>query len=1511
MAANVRLLVALGAAAAVWAGVQQDSTAIVTATSAQDVRAALVQAQDAGSVESLIYLEEGRHLQLDGGPIAVAGIRVRIFSSGEGATIDAMQRSRAFVVSHGGSLILDNVHVTRGISRWTSDRHGGGCILVLAGCNLTLSSARLSHCVADGRDTSSQAGLALPSAHGGGISSEGGTVWLTRSVITECQAVDGGAIFATGGFLYAEESVFRGCTSEREAGCLALLGQARAAIRRSRLDGCESGSVGGAIFAADGSQLLLEESVVVACTAGADGGGIALLDASAYVRNGELLSCRARQNGGALWLGTGNLALYAVTIRGCDAGEGGGGLFLEMGEVHIADCTFEVCTAVELGGGLALRGGSVQLSTTLIVRCSSGRDAGGVAAGSGTVLAMRGCILRECSVAEMRGLGSAMVVGQNGLALLQSTTVERCHSEMYGTLYVEGNLTLSDGSEISDCTARDSGISGSSEDSRRGGVLWVRRGGVARLLHSTISNCHVLDLSTPQTYFAVASVDYRGTLELFHSTFRNNTMHSATNDGASAVFVHRGGVFISVGLEIQISCGKADVQAIVTEGPVQRRAAAPAPPAGLHRSLPVDGFGGDFVFAQPAGYADPVVKLYAFRAAVVDGCAEPRTAAQILEVTLGSGDLLETCGRAAGMCDELSKCSDELVVREEALAGRRSMSPNADPYLEGLRLSTWSDNASTKLSLAAAHVTSPSCACLPPTTPTLGAPEASLAPYLPGYGCATPRHPSDITVLERESGARIAHVVLTLTKTGVNDEQSVALRMHMGGTERAKAAWTVDRNSVPRWLSVSPLAGEISPDAQSAAFVTITANSKGMPERLEPYAAMLNVSVNSGGTVDTITLPVYTIIAATSTPTTSMWGEPQPDGTCTPTQRTEPLRLVLHSSLPRRILFSACDRDGLVVQHSLPSSRTAKAIEFSPRRYRVTMHCEMTGLTDELLYLYVSEGTYAVPLYSRQFDGLTGKFTLKLELDDEPCDCGAAAGRRLQGPPGENRSVGCAEIAVLAVCPDGLVEMADRTCGCDGIWYRKHAGICVPELGPLLLLSGGLVAGVLLVVSMCVCARRAHRTRKLALAAAARERREQRRRVRKAMSDATALKFPLCVMRLSSFRRSGSLIAYEDARDGGLLRCCDSWEEASHFSSKCPLIFISHQWLSRTSPDPHGVHFPCIIRAVEALCDEHGLDPGDVHIWLDYHSIPQHNEATKALAIGSIALYAACTSYFIVCAPDSTHVDTGLPCDAETYLARGWCRLEQWAFMTANGADSIYCCGVQLVEGQPRLMPIVDVVRWVERSIKVFSGDFTCEEDKKLLVDVVLGMYGLAYVSMLQREASAPGALKVDGGRATGLRRTQIQGGLVGELQAANKETIFPRHLFGELVEVLEAELEASLAKVSASASEEMLYLEQARRHPARRKSRFGRNDSKNVECEPAVTRSHSYALFGKDGFQAVLQASSHMHKCTPRTRSLKSSSDGPHYAGSARARRGEHMAHNDSRGEKEDVPGLIISVTV
>ena len=55
-----------------------------------------------------------------------------------------------------------------------------------------------------------------------------------------------------------------------------------------------------------------------------------------------------------------------------------------------------------------------------------------------------------------------------------------------------------------------------------------------------------------------------------------------------------------------------------------------------------------------------------------------------------------------------------------------------------------------------------------------------------------------------------------------------------------------------------------------------------------------------------------------------------------------------------------------------------------------------------------------------------------------------------------------------------------------------------------------------------------------------------------------------------------------------------------------------------------------------------------------YSSIPQKNKSSQLAAIDSIAGYAALCKYFIAVAPATIHANTGLQCDAQTYLGRGW-----------------------------------------------------------------------------------------------------------------------------------------------------------------------------------------------------------------------------------------------------------------
>ncbi|EOD39858.1 hypothetical protein EMIHUDRAFT_223420 [Emiliania huxleyi CCMP1516] len=407
--------------------------------------------------------------------------------------------------------------------------------------------------------------------------------------------------------------------------------------------------------------------------------------------------------------------------------------------------------------------------------------------------------------------------------------------------------------------------------------------------------------------------------------------------------------------------------------------------------------------------------------------------------------------------------------------------------------------------------------------------------------------------------------------------------------------------------------------------------------------------------------------------------------------------------------------------------------------------------------------------------------------DCSPCPSGSFSG-----------VLGATSSSICTPCPAGSFA-EDRGAGfCEacpaGSWSFGGASQCTDLLLPCAAIGALLAAGI------CWFARRAQRHRRLALAAAVRERDEERHRVRAAIHDASSLRYPFCVMPFSAFVAFGQLVPFEEARDKKVLTCCDTWDAAARFAANHPLIFLSHQWLSYVSPDPDNAHFEHMVGAVKALAAERCFDATDCYIWCDYHSIPQCNEATKALAVSSIALFAACTSHFVACVPETPHVDTTLLCNQDTYLSRGWCRLEQWAFMLANGTDAMFFCGADSGGGLQR---IEDVSSWIEKSIMVFCGAFTNDGDKALLVGVVLGLYGLAYVSKLQRAKSA---------KSADVLWDQLQ---------KHKAAIFPVQLFGDLVELLETELADAMAQASTT----------------------------------------EFDLFDRQGFEEVLQASDRLYK--------------------------------------------------
>ena len=146
----------------------------------------------------------------------------------------------------------------------------------------------------------------------------------------------------------------------------------------------------------------------------------------------------------------------------------------------------------------------------------------------------------------------------------------------------------------------------------------------------------------------------------------------------------------------------------------------------------------------------------------------------------------------------------------------------------------------------------------------------------------------------------------------------------------------------------------------------------------------------------------------------------------------------------------------------------------------------------------------------------------------------------------------------------------------------------------------------------------------------------------------------------------------------------------------------------------------------------------------------------------------------------------------------------QWAFIAINGTQQMYVYETSLAR-------IAERRRWIEESVNVFQGDFTLESDKAHLVDVVLGLYGLAVVAAIELRYRSVRATSVSssGGEArvtaVGSRATrtsqEVSSRQLTELITERRDFIFPPEHFGDLVDRLEEELEnAALERFGSEA---------------------------------------------------------------------------------------------------------------
>jgi len=82
------------------------------------------------------------------------------------------------------------------------------------------------------------------------------------------------------------------------------------------------------------------------------------------------------------------------------------------------------------------------------------------------------------------------------------------------------------------------------------------------------------------------------------------------------------------------------------------------------------------------------------------------------------------------------------------------------------------------------------------------------------------------------------------------------------------------------------------------------------------------------------------------------------------------------------------------------------------------------------------------------------------------------------------------------------------------------------------------------------------------------------------------------------------------------------------------------------------------------------------------------------------------------------------------------------------------------------LISLTNKEQWFEESINVFAGQFTVEDDKWHLVDTVLGLY------------------------AHTLQGSSMEDNFVRKLLVEHKKTVFPPKYFGDLIEMLEDEVD-------------------------------------------------------------------------------------------------------------------------
>eukprot|EP00929_Paragymnodinium_shiwhaense_P063111 TRINITY_DN31548_c0_g2_i3.p1 TRINITY_DN31548_c0_g2~~TRINITY_DN31548_c0_g2_i3.p1 ORF type:complete len:1076 (+),score=49.28 TRINITY_DN31548_c0_g2_i3:174-3401(+) len=293
-------------------------------------------------------------------------------------------------------------------------------------------------------------------------------------------------------------------------------------------------------------------------------------------------------------------------------------------------------------------------------------------------------------------------------------------------------------------------------------------------------------------------------------------------------------------------------------------------------------------------------------------------------------------------------------------------------------------------------------------------------------------------------------------------------------------------------------------------------------------------------------------------------------------------------------------------------------------------------------------------------------------------------------------------------------------------WYRTTESLgastenqCMLD-GNRIALHTAVASAIIAILAALYCS---HRYRK----------RVRQQGIQKALKQGieaiSGTKHPMAVIPLTFFLElSIEEVArcYESARDEGRLLQLDSAEDIVLFKrTGRRILFFSYTWLSwaRLGPDPQQLSL--MQQAARQLCQEKGIAPKRLYIWLDILCIPQANSFCKSLAVSRLYVYASQSDYLVVVCPRIPHEESGEISGSESVKSRLWCRVEQVAHCCNNGLTGMYMCA-----GEGELVPIT--MEWIHDVIHIFDGELSCCRlmhpdrspcDRELLVPTGLAMY--------------------------------------------------------------------------------------------------------------------------------------------------------------------------------------------